>query len=208
MLERIPESEGKWTLHRLAVQPQFAKPLDEDRLETEADSQEMLSLLVKRLLATVQGRLCVTPFEAAHPPVSRYSDGTIPVFYGSLEPKTAEAEVKYRLSIRLSADPSALRTAYYVRFQCLFSGAVKDLRGAEDDWPDLVHNSNYEFCNGLGLIAKEAGLDGLLVPSVRRIGGTNVPVFSRTALSPPFESEIVKFTYNAATDDVEATPIR
>lgn len=208
MLETIPEFNGKWTLHRLAVQPQFAEPLDEDSFETEEDSQGMLSLLVKRLLATVQERLCVTPFEVARPPVSRYSDGTVPVFYGSLESNTAEAEVKHRLSIRLSVDPSALRTAYYVRFRCLFSGAVKDLRGTEDDWPNLVHDSNYGFCNGLGLAAKEAGLDGLLVPSVRRTGGTNVPVFSRTALGPPFESEIVKFTYNSATDDVEATPIR
>lgn len=208
MLEGIPELEGMWILHRLAVQPEFAETLDEDNFETGEDSQEMIELLVERLLATVLGRLCDAPFKAANPPISRYSDGSIPVFYGSLESKTAESEAKHRLLIRIAADPSALRTVYYVRFRCSFSGVVKDLRGMENDWPNLVHDSNYEFCNSLGLVATEATLDGLLVPSVRRMGGTNVPVFSRKALGVPFESEISKFTYNADSDDIEVIPIR
>lgn len=207
MLDAIPEFRGKWTLHRLAVQPQFSEALDEDTLEAE-DSNEMIALVAKRLIATVEERLCDAPFEVASPPISRYSDGTIPVFYGSLESKTAESEVKHRLLIRISVYPSALHTAYYVRFRCLFSGRVKDLRGMENDWPGLMHDSDYEFCNSLGLVAKEAGLDGLLVPSVRCVGGTNLPVFSRTALDAPFKTEIIKFTYNPETDDIEAVPIR
>lgn len=206
MLEEIPEVEGKWTLHRFAVQPQFAQILNEDRLDQE-DSEEMAALIVKRLLATVEGYLCSAPFDVEYPPPSRYSDGTIPVFYGSLESKTAESEVKHRLLIRISVDERDLETAYYVRFRCLFSGTVKDLRAMERDWPDLVHDTDYKFCNSLGTAAKEAGLDGLLVPSARRIGGTNMPVFSRIALDTPFEMEVIKFTYNPETDDLEAIPV-
>lgn len=79
MLDEIPEVEGKWTLHRFAVQPQFAQILNEDSIDQE-DSKEMVGLVVKRLLATVEECLCSAPFDVEHPPISRYSDGTIPVF--------------------------------------------------------------------------------------------------------------------------------
>ena len=34
-----------------------------------------------------------------------------------------------------------------------------------------------------------------------------MPVFSRIALDTPFEMEVIKFTYNPETDDLEAIPV-
>ena len=61
-------------------------------------------------------------------------------------------------------------------------------------WPDLMHGSDYTFCNRLGTEAVSADLHGLLAPSVRRSGGTNVPVFAREALSNPREQSLVEVT--------------
>ncbi len=55
----------------------------------------------------------------------------------------------------------------------------------QDTWRDLIHGNDYTFCNRLGAEAVSQDLDGLLAPSVRKPGGTNVPVFSRRALSNP-----------------------
>ena len=61
-------------------------------------------------------------------------------------------------------------------------------------WPDLTHDSDYRFCNGLGTEAKKASLDGLLAPSVRHNGGTNVPVFVRSAIGQARDLTLLQIT--------------
>ncbi len=118
---------------------------------------------------------------------SRFSDGSFPVGYFSLESEAAEAEVRHWFSGRFAGCPNRRRTAWCSRFTCDFRGRVKDLRSMQHTWPDLMHGKDYTFCHRLGVEAVSEDLDGLLVPSVRNSGGTNVPVFVRRALSHPRE---------------------
>ena len=132
-------------------------------------------------------------------PESRYSDGSFPAGYFSLDAATAEAEVQHWFCAKFVGKPSGPRTAWYSRFTCDFEGNVKDLRPMEAAWPELTLDSDYTFCNKLGDQAVSTGLHGLLAPSARRSRGTNVPVFKRRALSNPREHSLVSVTCVAPT---------
>ena len=122
---------------------------------------------------------------------TRFSDGSFTVFYGSLELETAETEVRHHLCTGYSGKPDRRRVAWFQCFRCHFDGYVKDLRTKQEEWPDLTHKNDYEFCNRLGAEARETSLDGLLAPSTRHSGGTNLPVFIRSALSDPRDLRLV-----------------
>lgn len=203
MLEEIPAVDREYDLYRFAAQPEIEQVIKEDALEIE-DSENMFTLV--RQYNSEEGKaLLDDPFDLDRRAKSRYTDGKFSVFYASLEVETARTEVKHWLMVRLGSGVGSLPTTHYVMFQCSFRGRVKDLRKMEDDWPDLVHEDDYKFCNELGIEASSAGLDGLVVPSVRRKGGTNVPVFSRNSLHSPVDRQFVKFATDPGSDDVEVT---
>ena len=100
--------------------------------------------------------------------------------------------------------PTSSRTAYYQGFRCMFDGVEKDLRPKTREWPDLVHDSDYSFCNQLGAEARASGIDGLVVPSARQ-DGANMPVFVRSALSDPKLDDVVAITYRVDRKDVSVS---
>ena len=131
---------------------------------------------------------------------TRFSDGSFPVFYSALAMETAQAEVAYWFGKVYAGRPQSARTAYYQSFRCTFEGLEKDLRPKKQDWPDLVHDSDYSFCNRLGAEAREQGVDGLIVPSARH-EGANMPIFARKAVSDPELEGIVTITYSPGADE-------
>ncbi len=133
-------------------------------------------------------------------PTSRFSDGSFPVGYFSLEPETAEAEALYRFCKKFAGKPNRERIAWYSSFTCDFLGLTKDLRPMRTVWPNLMHDNDYTFCSRLGVEAVSEDLDGLLVPSVRKSGGTNVPVFARRALSNPRAHSLVEIRCDVSRD--------
>ncbi len=131
---------------------------------------------------------------------SRFSDGSFPVLYTSLDTATAEAEITYRFP-QYAAKPENPRTAFYQGFSCTFDGVEIDLRSQVQEWPDLVHDSDYSFCNQLGAEARRLEVDGLVTLSARH-DGANLPVFSRRAVSNPESGRIVAMTYDPDTGNV------
>ncbi len=205
MLESIATESLRTDVFQLASQLQ-----DVDFLRVqEFDDQsvdEMSDLLASLGISDTPEDLCDGPFrpkpqlqKAGHR--SRFSDGSFPVFYSSLEPKTAEAEMRYRFLKNVS-NPTQPRTAYYARFSCDFDGSIKDLRPRHADWPDLTHDSDYHFCNSLGTQAVASDLDGLVTPSARRANGTNLPVFRRRAVSNPVVHDLVAMTLDPSSGEV------
>jgi hypothetical protein len=131
--------------------------------------------------------------------VSRYSDGSIRIFYSALERETAEEEIKHHIKKNLTLRAVKPRTVYLLRFFCNFDGFAKDLRKHLDEWPWLTHDSDLSMCHCIAREAVQEGLDGLLAPSARRKSGACLPVFKRTALSSPVSEEIIPFTFDPAT---------
>ena len=137
--------------------------------------------------------------------VTRYSDGSYPVFYSSLDLATAEAEVAHWFMKSFRGHPERRRTAYYQRFACSFEGTEKDLRNKRSEWPELVRGDDYTFCNRIGAEAIQLGLDGLVAPSARREAGSNVPVFRRQAVSNPTPHGMVTVAFDPQKGGVTTT---
>ena len=134
--------------------------------------------------------------------VTRYSDGSYPVFYSSLDLATTEAEVAHWFMKSFHGRPERRRTAYYQRFACSFEGTEKDLRNKRSEWPELVRGDDYTFCNRIGAEAIQPGLDGLIAPSARLEAGSNVPVFKRQAVSNPEPRGVVTVAFDPQRGEV------
>ena len=205
MLESIPTSTEQAELIRLAVHPKSSDFFQEQGLD-ERSIGETLQLLGSRntpiqLKDIVDRTFKPKPRLAKTRYATRFSDGSFPVLYGSTDTATAATEVKHWFSKQVSGKPAHARTAFYVRFAYRFDGDVKDLRAKQTEWLDLRHDYDYQFCNRLGAEAVAAGLDGLLAPSVRNVGGTNLPVFARQAVSNFREGEFVAITQDPKTGE-------
>ena len=205
MLESIPTATLRLRVFRLANQGSVSEFLQEQGLD-ERGIDEIKVLLQSRGIDNSLEELCDAPFrpkprlqKAGY--ATRFSDGSFPVLYTSLEAETAESEIQHWF-LKIVGRPVRRRTAYYSRFACDFNGTAKDLRPEKPKWPRLTHDSDYLFCNRLGAEAVKLRLDGLLTPSARRTTGTNIPVFARKSISNPGDRVLVAVTYDPSTGKV------
>jgi len=118
---------------------------------------------------------------------SRFSDGTkFGVWYGSLAILTTVYETIFHWVRFLTDAGMETETAIAERrvFKVHASGILIDLRGKEEEFPDLV-SDHYDFTHRLGDYIHRAGQKGLLVQSARDAGGTNMAAFTPDILSDP-----------------------
>ncbi len=203
MLKSITAETAEMRVFRMAqiADDGFLRRQGLDRMHID----DMNTLLKSRGIADNMQDLCDSPFRRK-PQLrrrghrTRFSDGSFPVFYSAIEAATAKAE-RLHWFRRDIGKSSGSRTAYFRLFSCCFEGKYKDLRPKIDEWPELV-DEDYEFCNALGAEAVATGLKGLLTPSARRAGGTNMPVFARDAISDPDEGVVVSATYDSSTEEL------
>ena len=201
MLGEIRSKRNRRQVFRLAAIPQKEDFVAELRLDRQG-SDELRELLADTGHGGHLDELLDSPFRPKRRLRSRtrFSDGSFPVFYSSLDPATADVEIRYWFP-RYSGRPWSPRTAYYRRFSCTFDGIEKDLRDKIADWPDLIHDSDYSFCNQLGAEAKRLEIGGLVTWSAR-CEGANLPVFMRQAVSNPELEDAVAMTYHPDTGKV------
>ena len=201
MLEDIPASTSRRRVFRFANVPDIDEFLSELGLDTQS-AHELRALLVARGQVLSDDELCDGPFRRKRKFRSRtrFSDGSFPVFYSSLDRATAEAEVRHWFP-QFSGKPKGSRTGYYQSFSCEFGGVEKDLRPKIGQWPDLVHGTDYTFCNQLGAEAEGSNVDAFLTWSARH-NGTNVPIFKRGAIGSPNQEGMVALTYDPDSGEV------
>ena len=197
LLDEIPTERSRRRIYRLAsISPdeEFLARLGLDALS----QQELKDLLEASGHLESLKEVFDAPFRRKRRLVlpTRFSDGSYPVFYSSLDSATAEAEVGHWFMKTFSGRPQHRRTAYYQRFACSFEGSEKDLRNKRSEWLELVHGDDYTFCNRIGAEAIQLGLDGLVAPSARRATGSNVPVFTRQAVSNPESQGVVTIAFD------------
>lgn len=119
---------------------------------------------------------------------SRFSDSTFGVWYGSESVETTVYESAYHWYKGLLSDAGyeryvvmAERKVYMV--DC--AAALLDFRKASHKHADLLHPSDYAFCQSVGARIHREGHPGLLTPSVRRPAGENAAIFNPDVLSNP-----------------------
>ena len=126
------------------------------------------------------------PFQ--HWQATRFSDGTYGVWYGSDSVETTIYESAYHWYGGLLTDAgfekmsvSTDRKVYSV--SC--DAALLDVRAAAVEHTDLVHRTDYAFCQTVGARVHREGHPGLVTPSVRRSSGENIVIFNPAVLSNP-----------------------
>ena len=202
LLEAIPARKNQRRTYRYANLPSGGDFLA--KLGFDAQShQELRDMLAAAGYKSDLNELCDGPFRRKRHFVqpTRFSDGTFPVFYSSLEKDTAEAEICFHFSKFANGRKEPL-SFYYQQFSCRFAGLEKDIRPKLADWPELTHDTDYGFCNRLGREACDARIDGLIAPSARRRHGANLPIFRRTAISDPESGELVSLTFDPGTGEI------
>ena len=200
MLDSVPSERNRRIVFRLVrVSVNDDQFLDELNLTARA-REELVSLLPEAVFQDPVEELLDAPFRPTTRlrRKTRFSDGSYPVFYSALAAETAKAEIAYWFRTQYAGKPQRSRSAYYQGFCCIFEGLEKDLRSMVLDCPDLVHHSDYSFCNRLGVEARDRGIDGLVVPSARH-DGANMPIFQRRAVRDPELGAIVELTYKPDT---------
>jgi RES domain len=195
----------------------FANPRDDvaalRALGINQDSmQEMLDLLSRRAAPGGMERLIDGSFEPWNPvgppygPETRFSDGTWPVCYTATDRKTAEDEIKYhRGKVFFSGGTGRGFTVYYHLVEITYVADTIDLRKRTKAWPELIEpdeKRGYPFCQTLGREARDRKLGGFLTRSARRRRGTNVPVFSRVALTVPQSRAVAAFVADYSSGDI------
>ena len=119
---------------------------------------------------------------------SRFSDGTYGVWYGSESVETTVNESAYHWYKGLLCDAGYERQVVMAERKVYMVGcgaALLDFRKASHKHPDLLHLSDYTFCQSMGARIHREGHPGLLTPSVRRPAGENAAIFNPDVLSNP-----------------------
>lgn len=126
------------------------------------------------------------PFK--HWQASRFSDGSYGLWYGSESVETTVYESAHHWYRSLLSDAGfeqltviAERKVYLVACRA----ALLDLVPAASRHPDLLHPSDYAYCQSIGLRMHREGHPGLVTPSVRRRHGENFVVFNPAVLTDP-----------------------
>lgn len=157
--------------------------------------------------------LLATPFR--YPPLpwgSRFG-GTAEsgIFYGSKTITTVLSEAAYYRLLFLNdmeLPPAKPVTSYHQVFSakyCAAPGVRLQSEQWQSHWPQLIHPSEYEFCQQLGVQLRECGVRGVESPSARALSagiyqlpvnggeGINVALFDPEALlrrPPTIEAEV------------------
>jgi RES domain len=195
----------------------FANPRDDvaalKALGIGPDSvPDMLDLLSRRAAPGGIQRLIDGTFEPwnafgpSYGPGTRFSDGTWPVCYTALDQQTAEDEVKYHRGQALFGAGTGLRIIYYHLVELAYAGPTIDLRPQVTSWPQLTESDEkiaYPFCQSLGREACDRKLAGFLTQSARPPHGTNVPVFSRSALTAPGSRGLAAFIADLDSGEIQ-----
>lgn len=128
------------------------------------------------------------PFETDNFMESRFSDGTFPVWYGSMDTLTTIYEttshmIKTEMALKGVENISVItrqRTIYDVFCQ----GILIDLTVKKKYYTELIAES-YKTTQQIGKQLSQQGYPGLLSPSARYHNGINANIFKQEILSQP-----------------------
>ncbi len=127
------------------------------------------------------------PFQ--HWQSSRYSDGSFGVWYGADTVLATVYETAYHWYHSLLLDAEGFtreavaieRKVYNVACRAL----ILDLRPRVEEFPALLHRTDYAFTQQVGARLQREGHPGLVAPSVRYPEGLSYVVFNHAVLSNP-----------------------
>ena len=123
LLDEVPSRHRRRRVFRL-VWDRRSDLLPKYNLDSDGE-QEMRDLLLEGRGPFTAEEYCDETFRPKQGLQARrrFSDGSFPVFYSSLDPETADEEIRYWFP---RYGPRKARTGFYSRLACSFSGLEKD----------------------------------------------------------------------------------
>jgi RES domain-containing protein len=119
---------------------------------------------------------------------ARWNDTNLGAIYTSCERETALAEAEYYIAMQ-PLRPRAKRTLYtiHVSLKNVIDLAAPGLLDRVGITPGVLSGADHIPCRTVGGAVNWLGHDGLLVPSARRSGGTNLVIFRQDLSATDFE---------------------
>jgi RES domain-containing protein len=121
-------------------------------------------------------RMINAAYTYARPEGSRFNDGERGAWYCAFEPETALAEVSFHKSVEYQEIGRFDDSVSYQALLADFTATFHDLR-ANEAYADCLATDSYIASQRLAAELLEAGSMGIIYPSVRRPGGTNLACF-------------------------------
>jgi RES domain-containing protein len=154
---------------------------------------EMLDILQSAAASAWEGAVYRHMF-GPNPPARSNTEGArwnaagLPAIYTSCERETALAEADYYISLQ-PLRPKAKQTLFTIRVSLknvidLTAADVLPRLGISDE---VLESIDHVPCRTIGAAVNWLGHDGLLVPSARRRGGTNLVIFEPDLVASAFE---------------------
>lgn len=121
-------------------------------------------------------RMINAAYTYARPEGSRFNDGERGAWYCAFEPETALAEVSFHKTVEYQEIGRFDDSVSYQALLADFTATLHDLR-ANEAYADCLATDSYIASQRLAAELLEAGSMGIIYPSVRRPGGTNLACF-------------------------------
>jgi hypothetical protein len=121
-------------------------------------------------------RIINAAFCYPRPEGSRFNDGERGAWYCAFETETALAEIIFHKTVEYQEIDRFDDSVSYQALLADFSSAFHDIRGAAE-FAACLDPRSYLASQQLALALLEAGSLGIVYPSVRRPGGTNLACF-------------------------------
>lgn len=187
VFERVASAEDFDALYALEA-------LTNDRLRDEVGQIELVAR-AERVFGPGSGPI-MAAFTHRNPLGSRFSDGSYGVFYCARETPTAIAETAYHSARFLAATGEAPLKLSMRLYSVSAAGEVADLRDAAVGDPAILDRADYRAAQALGRRVREAGVPGLVYPSVRRDDGQCLAALSPRLLGNCRHSAYLEYRWN------------
>lgn len=140
--------------------------------------------------------------------ISRFSDGSFGVWYGSNTIETTVYETAYHWHNGLLTDAGFEKERIVIErklYSVSCSAALLDVRHLLDDYPLLLHKTDYTFTQSVGSRIHREGHPGLVTASVRHEHGDLYALLNPNVLSNPRHNCYLTYTLEGGQITIEKT---
>jgi RES domain-containing protein len=146
-------------------------------------------------------RIINAAYTYARPEGSRFNDGERGAWYCAFEPETALAEITFHKTVEYQEIDRFDDSVTYQTMLADFTSTFHDLRGARGFGKVLAPDS-YIASQQLAAELLDAGSMGVIYPSVRRDGGTNLACFRPALVGNVRKGRAYRLTWAGAPTPV------
>jgi RES domain-containing protein len=146
-------------------------------------------------------RMINAAFTYARPEGSRFNDGERGAWYCAFDIETALAEVAFHKTVEYAEINRFDDSVRYQNLLADFNSSFHDLRGARSHEKCLAPDS-YVASQRLAAQLLEEGSLGIIYPSVRRAGGTNLVCFRPALVGNVRRSQVFELTWSGTPEPV------